>query len=69
MTYDDVQKDIERFGQYLQANGKRPIAIVVQVCDDHDNTDSIIGLGNQEQLAYVATAVLAYQHGMKMVPK
>lgn len=69
MTYDEIAKDCDRFIESLRANGKRPVALILYVCDDHDNSDALFRAGNNEQVIDAAMATILDVRGMKAVYK
>jgi hypothetical protein len=69
MTYDNVKNDMQKFVTYLRANGKRPVAILVEVCDDTDNSGYVISLGNNDVVIDACLTAIASRRGMEMTYK
>ena len=69
MTHNDVEKDCARFIEYLQANGKLTVALILEIVDDKDNTIVLCKAGNNEQVIDAALAAILDVRGMKAVYK
>ncbi len=63
MTNEEVISDTGKFIDYIQANGERVLALAV-VTDD-----AKVFFGNAEMLNEMALSLLAYNLGLKVVPK
>jgi hypothetical protein len=67
MTNEQIESDIFRFRDYLEANGARVLALTLFVEVGH--RDSVCVVGNQEMVAEMSICSLAGLNGLRTVRK
>lgn len=65
MTIDEFKEAITKFGDYLAANGQRPIAMIAVVCNDQTNTTTLVSSGNAEMLDEACVRTMAKVRGIE----
>jgi DNA gyrase inhibitor GyrI len=68
MKPEELTQAVEKFRAYLDANGLRTIAIIVNVCDDHTNTNPIAKGGLNDVLEETCLRVMCDIRGLQVSP-
>ena len=66
MTIDELNRDIDKFAAYLRANGMRPVAIALTICNDHTCEDWTVQAGAKEMTTEMALRVIASNNGFRL---
>ena len=68
MTPEELKQAVEKFWAYLDANGLRTLAIIVNVCDDHTNVNAVATGGLNDVLAETCLRTLCDIRGLEVMP-
>jgi ribulose kinase len=68
MSPEELKQAVEKFRAYLDANGLRTLAIIVNVCDDHTNVNTIATGGLNDVLDETCLRVLCDVRGLQVMP-
>jgi hypothetical protein len=66
VTNQEVEEACGKFMDYLRANGRRPIALVIEVCNDRENTEQLIACGLRDVLDDACLRTLCNGRGFRM---
>ena len=66
LTNQEVQEACEKFIAYLRANQRRPIAMVIEVCNDYNNTELTATYGMNDVLDETCLKVMCGLRGYKL---
>lgn len=66
MTNEEVSEACKKFCDYLRANGRRPTAMVMKVCDDRRNGEEVVHWGIAEEIDETCLAMLAQHRGFAL---
>lgn len=65
MTIDEFEEAITKFGDCLAANGQRPVAMIVTVCNDQTNTNTLVLSGSAEMIDEACVTAMARVRGIE----
>jgi hypothetical protein len=67
MTLNEVNEACEKFRAYLEANGQRPIVLILHVCEDRTNQDHLVCTGLSDVVGEACLRVLCHHRGLRAV--
>ena len=66
MTPAELEEACNKFRDYLQANGQRPVAMILHTCEDDGGPDRIVRCGLDEVVEELCLATMAHLRGMRL---